>query len=93
MIHLPIAFQQTPSLTEVRTSIKEVTSAIVHYVAGADDRGRTDTSRSPRGSASRLCWVESSFVGSRPVEQPETPLPADTRPDRLDLPRGEYLVV
>lgn len=89
--------QQVPNLSEVRTSIKEVTSAIVHYVSGVRDgsgealagdshwdslalpRG-TDldvavTPRgSPRGSSGRLCWLESSFVGTRPLDSPETPL-------------------
>lgn len=31
-------------------------------------------SASPRGSTGRLCWLESSFVGSRPLEVPETPV-------------------
>lgn len=81
--------QNTPNLNEVRTSIKEVTSAIVHYVSGskADSSDRlspalgprwdkdTSSSRSasPRGSTGRLCWLESSFVGSRPLDVPETP--------------------
>lgn len=30
-------------------------------------------SASPRGSTGRLCWLESSFVGSRPLDVPETP--------------------
>ncbi|KAK7872756.1 hypothetical protein R5R35_011884 [Gryllus longicercus] len=78
---------QVPNLSEVRTSIKEVTSAIVHYVSGVRDDGssealtapqRHDSSISPRSSSprgsGRLCWVESSFVGSRPLDSPETPL-------------------
>ncbi|XP_066993460.2 uncharacterized protein [Anabrus simplex] len=90
---------QVPNLSEVRTSIKEVTSAIVHYVSGVRDGSgealaptadgwdrdslspwggerRTSNSSprssSPRGSG-RLCWLESSFVGSRPLDSPETP--------------------
>ncbi|XP_075228216.1 uncharacterized protein LOC142328395 [Lycorma delicatula] len=86
--------QNTPNLNEVRTSIKEVTSAIVHYVSGTTrtagdsldrlspalnrlDRDRDNSSSrsaSPRGSTGRLCWLESSFVGSRPLEVPETPV-------------------
>ncbi|XP_065221838.1 uncharacterized protein LOC135846580 isoform X2 [Planococcus citri] len=77
--------QSSPSLTEVRTSIKEVTSAIVHYVSGtreSSDRlspslrlyaDSSSRSTSPRGSTGRLCWLESSFVGSRPLSVPETP--------------------
>jgi hypothetical protein len=88
--------QQVPNLSEVRTSIKEVTSAIVHYVSGVRDSsgealagdshwdslsphgadwGTASTPRgSPRGSSGRLCWLESSFVGTRPLDSPETPL-------------------
>lgn len=53
---------------EIQSSIKEVTSAIVHYVSGLEpnqDRLNVDSdarSTSPRGSP-RLCWLESSFVG------------------------------
>ena len=80
------------NLSEVRTSIKEVTSAIVHYVSGVQENGSKEGLRSsyqsgtsppdssprrqssPRGSSGKLCWVESSFVGSKPLDQPETPL-------------------
>nr|XP_050850415.1 serine-rich adhesin for platelets isoform X4 [Vespula vulgaris] len=82
--------QTTNQQLEVRNSIKEVTSAIVHYVQSGqevdgnerlsplprpedwEDRGEV-RSTSPRGSA-RLCWMESSFVGTRPVDSPETPM-------------------
>ncbi|XP_012279380.1 uncharacterized protein LOC105698999 isoform X3 [Orussus abietinus] len=82
--------QTTNQQLEVRNSIKEVTSAIVHYVQSGqevggggrlsprsraedwDDRGGA-RSTSPRGSV-KLCWMESSFVGSRPVDSPETPM-------------------
>lgn len=62
---------------EIQTSIKEVTSAIVHYVSGlkpdsSDDTGRS-RSVSPKGSQ-KLCWLESSFVGIRPLDSPQTPL-------------------
>lgn len=89
--------RQVPNLSEVRTSIKEVTSAIVHYVSGVRDGsgealagdshwdslspprgadwGIASTPRgTPRGSSGRLCWLESSFVGTRPLDSPETPL-------------------
>ncbi|XP_071447389.1 uncharacterized protein [Hetaerina americana] len=74
---------KTPELSEVRSSITEVTSAIVHYVservpeqAGSDRRSPISVGRpcSPR----QLCWVESSFVGSRPIDSPQTP------PDLVD---------
>ncbi|RZF46364.1 hypothetical protein LSTR_LSTR011148 [Laodelphax striatellus] len=94
--------QNTPNLNEVRTSIKEVTSAIVHYVSGTRTGDSTDRlspalgrwerdnsssrSASPRGSTGRLCWLESSFVGSRPLEVPETPLqPPAAGPHSKDL--------
>jgi hypothetical protein len=88
--------QQVPNLSEVRTSIKEVTSAIVHYVSGVRDGSgealagdshwdslllprdadldNVTPRGSPRGSSGRLCWLESSFVGTRPLDSPETPL-------------------
>lgn len=90
--------QESP---EIQTSIKEVTSAIVHYVSALkpEDRNcltpnssprldhKTPTklksydnhetgsqkSISPRGSQ-KLCWLESSFVGTRPLDSPETPV-------------------
>ncbi|XP_015439713.1 PREDICTED: uncharacterized protein LOC107194549 [Dufourea novaeangliae] len=89
--------QTTNQQLEVRNSIKEVTSAIVHYVqsgqevAGGgrlsprprpedwDDRGGA-RSTSPRGSV-KLCWMESSFVGTRPVDSPETPMSLATETD------------
>nr|CAI5833399.1 unnamed protein product [Callosobruchus analis] len=72
------ASQQVPPQPspEIQTSIKEVTSAIVHYVSGLHPpSSHQDTEGgSPRGSAGRLCWLESSFVGSRPPDSPETPV-------------------
>ncbi|KAL0276304.1 UNVERIFIED_CONTAM: hypothetical protein PYX00_003901 [Menopon gallinae] len=90
--------QASPNLSEVRTSIKEVTSAIVHYVSGVEENGSKEALRnysspdpspkwqpSPRGSTGRLCWLESSFVGSRPLDQPETPLTlTETAPVKTD---------
>ena len=80
--------QQPRESPEIQTSIKEVTSAIVHYVSGLkpeDDPARDHSydsqetasqrsrSVSPRGSQ-KLCWLESSFVGTRPLDSPQTPL-------------------
>lgn len=75
--------QESP---EIRSSIKEVTSAIVHYVSGVRPEEPTDknfdnqdivsqrsNSVSPRGSQ-QFCWVESSFVGTKPLDSPETPV-------------------
>ncbi|XP_022919273.1 serine-rich adhesin for platelets [Onthophagus taurus] len=70
---------------EIQTSIKEVTSAIVHYVSGlkpdeekeineiGNDQHQRSRSVSPRGSQ-KLCWLESSFVGTRPLDSPRTPI-------------------
>ncbi|KAL1131786.1 hypothetical protein AAG570_011399 [Ranatra chinensis] len=76
--------QNVPNLSEVHSSIKEVTSAIANYVSeankggvsGSDDRLSPGPQRSasPRGSTGRLCWLESSFVGSRPIDVPDTPV-------------------
>ncbi|XP_072935230.1 uncharacterized protein [Epargyreus clarus] len=59
---------------EIQTSIKEVTSAIVHYVSGLEPaNGDLDRQPSPR-SSQKLYWLESSFVGTKPLESPQTPL-------------------
>ncbi|XP_028164740.1 uncharacterized protein LOC114355901 [Ostrinia furnacalis] len=59
---------------EIQTSIKEVTSAIVHYVSGLEpSNGDIDRQPSPR-SSQKLYWLESSFVGTKPLESPQTPL-------------------
>ncbi|CAG4926601.1 unnamed protein product [Colias eurytheme] len=59
---------------EIQTSIKEVTSAIVHYVSGLEPaNGDADPDVSPR-SSQKLYWLESSFVGTKPLESPQTPL-------------------
>ncbi|KAJ8985594.1 hypothetical protein NQ317_015085 [Molorchus minor] len=98
--------QQPQESPEIQTSIKEVTSAIVHYVSGLkpeDNRDRSyesqetasqrSSSVSPRGSQ-KLCWLESSFVGTRPLDSPQTPVtlsesqchtPVPTTNLRLDL--------
>lgn len=85
---------------EVRTSIKEVTSAIVHYVSGREqgsadklhassrylhDSSSPSRSNSPKGSTGKVekCWLESSFIGCRPIEIPPSspvnnpPMPPD----------------
>ncbi|XP_046976365.1 uncharacterized protein LOC124542461 isoform X1 [Vanessa cardui] len=70
--------QQTASAKaseEIQSSIKEVTSAIVHYVSGLEPaNGDVDRQPSPR-SSQKLYWLESSFVaGTKPLESPQTPL-------------------
>ncbi|CAH1106269.1 unnamed protein product, partial [Psylliodes chrysocephalus] len=98
--------QQPQESPEIQTSIKEVTSAIVHYVSGLrpeDARDKSYDSQetasqrsnsvSPRGSQ-KLCWLESSFVGTRPLDSPQTPVtlsesqshtPVSSTKLRLDL--------
>lgn len=71
---------------DIQSSIKEVTSAIVHYVSGLkpddnrpssydsqDTASQRSSSVSPRGSQ-KLCWLESSFVGTKPLDSPQTPV-------------------
>ncbi|CAG9803512.1 unnamed protein product [Chironomus riparius] len=61
--------EQPVATPEIQSSIKEVTSAIVHYVNDQTNRG----SRSRSVSPSTRCWLESSFVGTKPLESPQTP--------------------
>nr|XP_015839686.1 PREDICTED: uncharacterized protein LOC661447 isoform X2 [Tribolium castaneum] len=71
---------------EIQTSIKEVTSAIVHYVSGlkpTESEESRSRSTSPRGSSQKLCWLESSFVGIKPLDSPQTPQPPTSL--RLEL--------
>lgn len=99
--HPPHQPQESP---EIQTSIKEVTSAIVHYVSGLrpdehrshyDNDSQTSQrslSVSPRGSQ-KFCWLESSFVGTKPLDSPQTPITLTENSDqqapsvslRLDL--------
>lgn len=109
---IPSQPQESP---EIQTSIKEVTSAIVHYVSGLrpdDSRDKSYESQetvsqrsfsvSPRGSQ-KLCWLESSFVGTRPLDSPQTPVtlsedhssisapPVSLRLDLQATPNGESI--
>ncbi|XP_065356440.1 serine-rich adhesin for platelets [Calliphora vicina] len=63
-----------PVTPEIQSSIKEVTSAIVHYV---NDQTNQQRSRSTSPN-SRKCWLESSFVGTRPLDSPQTPIIENT---------------
>ncbi|XP_041673889.1 uncharacterized protein LOC108111545 isoform X3 [Drosophila eugracilis] len=65
---------------EVQSSIKEVSSAIVHYVNDQEQTQNRSGSSSPN---SRKCWVESSFVGSRPLDSPQTPVIDKNSPELL----------
>jgi hypothetical protein len=58
-------------LNRVRSSIKAVSNAIVDYVNESKplDDG-TNGRISPRRG---LVWLESSFVGTKPIDSPETP--------------------
>ncbi|VVC40837.1 Hypothetical protein CINCED_3A021759 [Cinara cedri] len=80
------------SLSEVQSSIKEVTSAIANYVSsstpgGSKERLNTDYQDTPsgcpslRGSTGRLCWLESSFVGNK-----RPSLTRDTPPSEISTP-------
>ncbi|XP_071523355.1 uncharacterized protein [Panulirus ornatus] len=73
-----IKLQVPTDVADVHSSIKEVTSAIVHYCNESTPSPRASPRGSPRPdgrapSPRRLVWVESSFVGSRPITSPETP--------------------
>ncbi|XP_017151078.2 uncharacterized protein LOC108161349 isoform X2 [Drosophila miranda] len=60
---------------EIQSSIKEVTSAIVHYVNDQQLSQQQLQNRSRSASPnSRKCWLESSFVGTRPLDSPQTPV-------------------
>lgn len=59
------ASEASKASEEIQTSIKEVTSAIVHYVSGLEPaNGDIDRQPSPR-SSQKLYWLESSFVGKQ----------------------------
>ncbi|XP_045490359.1 uncharacterized protein LOC110999170 isoform X4 [Pieris rapae] len=64
---------------EIQSSIKEVTSAIVHYVSGLEPSNGDLDDVSPR-SSQKLYWLESSFVGTKPLESPRTPLVTELPP-------------
>ncbi|KAK4299974.1 hypothetical protein Pmani_027794 [Petrolisthes manimaculis] len=94
-----IQLQVPPDVVDVHSSIKEVTSAIVHYCNESTPSPRASPRGSPRPegrapSPRRLVWVESSFVGSRPITSPETPTSSSlaiTPTSQLnghDLPEG-----
>lgn len=55
----------------VRSSIKEVSNAIVDYV---NETKPLDEGINGRASPRRgLVWLESSFVGTKPIDSPGTP--------------------
>lgn len=81
---LAVSLMNNQESPEIQTSIKEVTSAIVHYVSGLkpednardlsdDNVSQRSRSLSPRGSQ-KLYWLESSFVGTRPLDSLQTPV-------------------
>ncbi|ODM98310.1 hypothetical protein Ocin01_08378 [Orchesella cincta] len=58
-------------LNRVRSSIKEVSNAIVDYV---NETKPLDDGMNGRASPRRgLVWLESSFVGTKPIDSPGTP--------------------
>jgi len=59
------------SYFRVRSSIKEVSNAIVDYV---NETKPLDDGMNGRASPRRgLIWLESSFVGTKPIDSPGTP--------------------
>ncbi|SPP86177.1 Hypothetical predicted protein [Drosophila guanche] len=72
----PIGGRTLQAVTpEIQSSIKEVTSAIVHYVNDQQLSQQQQQNRSRSASPnSRKCWLESSFVGTRPLDSPQTPV-------------------
>ncbi|EDW02962.1 GH10756 [Drosophila grimshawi] len=67
-----------PVTPEIQSSIKEVTSAIVHYVNDQTQAQHLQQQQQQRSRSaspnSRKCWLESSFVGTRPLDSPQTPV-------------------
>ncbi|XP_034472726.1 uncharacterized protein LOC117780345 isoform X3 [Drosophila innubila] len=65
-----------PVTPEIQSSIKEVTSAIVHYVNDQTQAQQLQQQQRSRSASpnSRKCWLESSFVGTRPLDSPQTPV-------------------
>ena len=95
-----------PPADDVSTSIREVTDAIVHYFDPAlqGQNGRSDspavTEESP--SRQRALWLETAFVGTRPVDGSAEATkggstvdrvlaPSDARKERFEL--GEFVAV
>ncbi|KAH8272157.1 hypothetical protein KR018_004039, partial [Drosophila ironensis] len=73
---------------EIQSSIKEVTSAIVHYV---NDQQQLQQQRSRSNSPnSRKCWLESSFVGIRPLDSPLTPMIDTSHPSSAHGNHNQY---
>jgi len=78
----------------VITSIKEVSNAIVDYVNESKPLDDGMNGASPRRG---LVWLESSFVGTKPIDSevapsvviPTTPRTGTTSPSRPDLVYGQ----
>ncbi|XP_043645175.1 uncharacterized protein LOC122614626 isoform X4 [Drosophila teissieri] len=64
--------------TEIQSSIKEVTSAIVHFV---NDQQQSQHPVSRSTSPNARCWLESSFVGTRTLDSPQTPVIDNSPPE------------
>ncbi|KAH8245630.1 hypothetical protein KR032_005189 [Drosophila birchii] len=58
---------------DIQSSIKEVTSAIVHFVNDQHQQQAQHQNSRSVSPNSRKCWLESSFVGTRPLDSPQTP--------------------
>ncbi|XP_043198117.1 uncharacterized protein LOC122368340 isoform X1 [Amphibalanus amphitrite] len=83
-----------PPTDDVKTSIREVSDAIVHYfdpdVQGQNGRmGSPATARTAREespSKHRAMWLETAFVGNRPAEGSGEPTKGGSTIDRLLAP-------
>ncbi|XP_041633015.1 uncharacterized protein [Drosophila kikkawai] len=64
---------QRPEAPDIQSSIKEVTSAIVHFVNDQQQQQTQHQNSRSVSPNSRKCWLESSFVGTRPLDSPQTP--------------------
>ena len=83
-----------PTADDVKTSIREVTDAIVHYfdpdVQGQN--GRMGSPAAPRAareespSKQRSLWLETAFVGTRPADGASEPTKGGSTVDRLVAP-------
>ncbi|KAH8292765.1 hypothetical protein KR054_000796, partial [Drosophila jambulina] len=62
-----------PEAPDIQDSIKEVTSAIVHFVNDQQQQQAQHQNSRSVSPNSRKCWLESSFVGTRPLDSPQTP--------------------
>ncbi|KRF98412.1 uncharacterized protein Dwil_GK14765, isoform B [Drosophila willistoni] len=80
-----------PVTPEIQSSIKEVTSAIVHYVNDQQEQQSQQHRSRSASPNSRKCWLESSFVGIRPLDSPQTPVIDNSPPGTTHQHQQEHL--